>query len=277
MQIRRRIRDLVSFSFLNLAEGGYPSLVNNTNAMDIILCRNVLIYFTAEHAARVVENLHAALVDNGWLLVAPSETSQVLFSRFAIVNFPDAIFYRKSAVLLPRFTYVESVPVAVEFFPVLPEPPPLPETSRNEDRNSPDVVKIADSPIVVAQNLANRGELAEALTWCDRAISADVLNPTHRFLRAMVVQELGMLDEAKKSLEQALYLDQDFVMAHVALGNLAKKLGRHALWLRHFRSAKSLIEGLEPDVLLPESGGLTAGRLTEVIRLTLEEAAQNHD
>ena len=55
----------------------------------------------------------------------------------------------------------------------------------------------------------------------------DVLNPTHRFLRAIVAQELGRLDEAKRSLEQALYLDQDFVMAHFALGNLTKRIGRH--------------------------------------------------
>ena len=59
-------------------------------------------------------------------------------------------------------------------------------------------------------------------------------------------------------------------MAHFALGNLAKKLGRHALSRRHFRSALSLLERLEPDVPLPESAGLTAGRLTEIIRSTLD-------
>jgi chemotaxis protein methyltransferase CheR len=122
----------------------------------------------------------------------------------------------------------------------------------------------------VARALANQGELAEALSWCDRAITADALNPSHRFLCAMVAQELGRLDEAMKSLEQALYLDQDFVMAHFARGNLAARLGRHALSRRHFRSALSLLERLEPDVPLPESAGLTAGRLTEIIRSTLD-------
>jgi len=271
MQITRRIRDMVSFSFLNLAEDSYPSLMNNTNAMDIVLCRNVLIYFTTEHASRLVENLYAALVDNGWLLVAPSETSRVLFPQFTVVNFPDAIFYRKSAVALPRFSYVERMPIAVKVSPALPEPLFSPDVNQSEDQNSFDIVEMANSPIVVAQSLANRGELTEALDWCDRAISTDVLNPTHRFLRAIVAQELGRLDEAKRLFEQALYLDQSFVMAYVALGNLAKKLGQHALWRRHFRSALSLIEGLEPDALLPESGGLTAGRLREVIQSTLRE------
>jgi chemotaxis protein methyltransferase CheR len=72
-----------------------------------------------------------------------------------------------------------------------------------------------------------------------------------------------------RSLEQALYLDQDFVMAHFARGNLAERLGRHSLSWRHFRCALSLLEGLEPEVPLSESAGLTAGRLTEIIRLSL--------
>jgi chemotaxis protein methyltransferase CheR len=122
----------------------------------------------------------------------------------------------------------------------------------------------------MAQILANRGELTEALAWCDRAISGDVLNPTHRFLRAMVAQELGRLDEAKRFLEQALYLDQDFVMAHFALGNLTKRIGRHVLSRRHFRSALRLLQRLEPDAPVPESAGLTAGWLIEIVRLTVE-------
>jgi len=270
MQIARRIRRMVTFSFLNLAEDAYPSLVNNTNAMDVVLCRNVLMYFTQEHAARVVGNLHGALVENGWLLVAPSETSQALFRQFTIVDFPDAMFYRKPAGSFPRLPSVESAPVGYSEPCVLQEELPSGVESRREEETAPPNAPETDSPIFVARALANQGELAEALSWCDRAIIADALNPSHRFLCAMVAQELGRLDEAMRSLEQALYLDQDFVMAHFARGNLAERLGRHALSRRHFRSALSLLERLEPDVPLPESAGLTAGRLTEIIRSTLD-------
>ncbi len=269
-QISRRIRHMVSFSLLNLAEDLYPSLLNNTNAMDVVLCRNVLMYFTAEHAARVVENLHAALVDNGWLLVAPSETSQILFSRFTIVNFPDAIFYRKSSLSLPSFANPDAAPSTVVEHSALPKPTPSPGVSRREERYFSAGPRDTDPPILMAQILANRGELTEALAWCDRAISGDVLNPTHRFLRAIVAQELGRLDEAKRSLEQALYLDQDFVMAHFALGNLTKRIGRHVLSRKHFRSALRLLQRLEPDAPVPESAGLTASRLTEIMQSTSE-------
>ena len=271
MQIAQRIRRMVTFSFLNLAEDVYPSLVNNTNAMDVVLCRNVLMYFTPEHAARVVENLHGSLVENGWLVVSPSETSQALFRRFTIVDFPNAMLYRKPAGSFPRLPNVESAPVGYPKPFVLQEELPSGEESRREEETAPPNAPETDSPIFTARALANQGELTEALSWCDRAIIADSLNPSHRFLCAMVAQELGRLDEAMRSLKQALYLDQDFVLAHVALGNLAKKLGRHAVSRRHFRCALSLMERLEPDVAVPESAGLTAGRLMEIIRLSLDE------
>ncbi|MGH2569072.1 MAG: CheR family methyltransferase, partial [Bacteroidota bacterium] len=89
------VRRMVTFGYLNLVEDSYPSLLTNTNAMDIIFCRNVLMYFTPEQAKKVVKKLHRCLMDGGWLVVSPSETSQLQFSEFNTVNFPDATFYRK--------------------------------------------------------------------------------------------------------------------------------------------------------------------------------------
>jgi chemotaxis protein methyltransferase CheR len=93
--IAPRIRKLVDFSHLNLAQDAYPSLATGTNAMDIIFCRNVLMYFTPPQARTVIGNLHHALVEGGWLAVSPSEASQALCPEFTAVNFPGAIFYRK--------------------------------------------------------------------------------------------------------------------------------------------------------------------------------------
>src|SRR5712691_1715329 len=95
--VRDRVKKMVTFSYLNLVEDSYPSLPTNTTAMDVILCRNVLMYFAPEVAGRVVNKLYRSLVDGGWLIVSPTETSQPLFSDFATVNFPGAVFYQKGA------------------------------------------------------------------------------------------------------------------------------------------------------------------------------------
>ena len=94
-EILPEIRKMVTFAYLNLAEDLYPSPLNSTSAMDIIFCRNVLMYFTPERACQVGQGLYNALVDGGWLVVGASELSQFTFPQFKSVHFPRAIVYRK--------------------------------------------------------------------------------------------------------------------------------------------------------------------------------------
>ena len=63
--------------------------------MDVIFCRNVLMYFDSERQKKVVNKLYRSLLQDGWLVVSPSEASHILFSQFKTVNFPGAILYRK--------------------------------------------------------------------------------------------------------------------------------------------------------------------------------------
>src|SRR3972149_4663144 len=106
-EIQPRIRRVGGFCSLNIAHGASPSLVNGTNAMDVIFCRNVLMYFAQERAKKVVDKLHRSLVDGGWLITSPSETSTVLFSAFTAVEFPGAFLYRKVAAAGPQTTAVK--------------------------------------------------------------------------------------------------------------------------------------------------------------------------
>ena len=94
-ELHSSIKSMVKFFYLNLADDNYPSLLTNTNAIDIIFCRNVLMYFKPETAQKVTGKFYNSLLDGGWLLVSQSETSSVLYSNFCTVNFPNAIFYKK--------------------------------------------------------------------------------------------------------------------------------------------------------------------------------------
>src|SRR6266436_6835574 len=90
------IKKLVTFAHLNLVDDFYPSLTTDTNAMDVIFCRNVLMYFAPFQISKVIGELHHALVEGGWLAVSPSEASYALFPQFVTVNFSGAILYQKS-------------------------------------------------------------------------------------------------------------------------------------------------------------------------------------
>ncbi len=92
-----RVRQMVSFSYLNLVDDAYPSLVNNTSAMDVILCRNVMMYFAPNRAKRVAGRFNRALLDGGWLVMSPSEGCSGSADLFTRASFDNAMLYQKGA------------------------------------------------------------------------------------------------------------------------------------------------------------------------------------
>ena len=320
-EILSRIKELVTFSYLNLVEDTYPSLLNNTNAMDIIFCRNVLMYFLPERARKAIRNLHRSLVDGGCLVVSPSESSHLLFSQFATVRSAGAILYRKA---------VPSPPPAGTFFckphekPARPSTPavglvpdhgatPVPVSANirlTSQKKAPKAPLEARNPKpetrprfdlyrealalyeegcygeaaektegLVSQNAsdakglsllariyANLGRLEKALEWCEKAIAAEKLNPVSYYLMATIFLELGRTKDAVLSLKRALYLDPNLILAHMALGNIARQRGKHKESVKHFENALLLLTTKRPEEILPESEGMNAGRLMEIVQ-----------
>jgi chemotaxis protein methyltransferase CheR len=319
--VRPEIKEMVTFAHLNLAEDVYPSLATDTNAMDLIMCRNVLMYFTPAQTRKVIGNLHYALLEGGCLSVSPSEASQAFFPQFVPLNFPGVILYQKSEAGVRSRSTVPSAPPgeAADFFapafeepqpwaPLAPPPRP-PELTPVRPQEQPAPVEPGLSPLAVAglhyaqgryaeaadtlvasragspagsaefsllaRALANEGRLNDALAWCDRWIAADKLNPAGHYLRAVVLLERGDREEARGSLQRAVYLHPDFVLAHFALGNLARSNGKPGEADKHFGNALLLLARHQADDPLPEADGLTVGRLTETITaLTALEATR---
>lgn len=94
-QLGDAIRRLVHFEFLNLAMDVYPSLVTGTQAMDLILCRNVLIYFNSDTIRAVAERLYRCLTDGGWLITAAGDPPLEDFAPFEVIMTDSGTVYRK--------------------------------------------------------------------------------------------------------------------------------------------------------------------------------------
>jgi chemotaxis protein methyltransferase CheR len=286
---------MVTFTFLNLAEDTYPALLNNTNAMDIILCRNVLMYFAPERAKKVLHNLYRALGDGGWLIVSPSEALHALCSPFETVNFPGVILYRKPRrETATRNMEAWEINRAASSSPEVADAPfsaaagqPQREASQVTPDQKADTLfeegcseeaveqlgaRLSQNPAdaqalaLMARVHANQGQLAVALGWCEKAVAVDRLNPAYHYLLATILQELGQAEAAMHALKRTLYLDQNFVLAHVALGTLTQQQERSKESHKHFANALALLSDYRQDEILPESEGITAGRLREIIR-----------
>ena len=122
----------------------------------------------------------------------------------------------------------------------------------------------------MARTYADQGRLGEALASCRDAVAAERTNPAAHFLHATICQELGRLEEAIAALGKVLYLDQDFILAHHALGGLYRRLGKQKQSGRHLAIALQLISVRSRDEIVPESGGMTCGRLIESVQAMRE-------
>lgn len=224
-----RIKEMVTFVHLNLAEETYPSFSSNTNAMDLIFCRNVLMYFAAERAQRVIHNFHRSLVDGGWLIVSPTETSVSLFSPFAPIHFDGAILYKKESKHSPALTAlfpkeitsasrdeeaeVSSSPTCPAFVFTLAPPPsvlspqpyvePIPQAA--EEPQTTD-----DRPILYQEALAlfEQGDYHEAARKLKSEPEPFTVTVESSALLARICANLGELTEAREWAEKAIAADK---------------------------------------------------------------------
>ncbi len=267
---------MVTVAPLNLAEDGYPAVVTNTSAMDLILCRNVLMYFTREAQRATVARLQTALVPGGWLVVSPAEASVDLFRPLVPVSVPGAILYRKEAAptapLPPPWqpeTVLADLPSpVVGAAPSDPAPPPSPVASPagEQAEGPPDTA----TDLQRARALADQGHLEEARELCEAVLARDRLDPEAYVLLAAIHQERGEIPTALEALRRAIYLTPNFAPAHFLLGTLLLRQGQRARGRRCLETAANLLSSAPPHEEVPGSDGLTAGRLLETARAYLE-------
>ena len=68
-----------------------------STGVDLIVCRNVLMYLAPERQRAIAQRLIASLAPGGWLATAPAEATAEWFLPLTPVNVPSAIFFHDSA------------------------------------------------------------------------------------------------------------------------------------------------------------------------------------
>ncbi|HEX2679371.1 MAG TPA: CheR family methyltransferase [Polyangiales bacterium] len=91
--VNPRLVDAIQWRKLNLMDG---SAVSAMGELDVVLCRNLLIYFRDDVVRRVVGQLADRLTDDGVLLVGVSESLMRFGTRLVCEEHQGAFFYRKA-------------------------------------------------------------------------------------------------------------------------------------------------------------------------------------
>lgn len=280
LEIDPVIREMVTFAFGNLVEPDL-SAAGARAAMDVVLCRNVLIYFDAANARKVVEGLRACLAPGGWLALGRCERAASQTEDLQLVRLRGEFWYRNAS---PAADATSRLPA-----PPPPPPPPPPalspaaqvhfahgdyaaaatELAHFLEKAPPGALDRRRAAALLAQACANLGRLDEAQRWCEEALASNSFDAPMHYLLASVLLERGHDAQAETCLRRAIVADDRFVLAHFALGNLARRRGAPRRAREHFERTLALLRFYEADENLPAADGLSAGRLLEIARQAL--------
>lgn len=98
LKVSDDIREMVTISHLNLFDTIRMMMLGK---MDLIFCRNVIIYFDHDARKKVVEAFHKSLYDGGFLLLGHSESLMNITTLFTLRHFKNDMIYQKPGRTLP--------------------------------------------------------------------------------------------------------------------------------------------------------------------------------
>ncbi|WP_052464274.1 CheR family methyltransferase [Geoalkalibacter subterraneus] len=89
------IRRMVEYSSLNLQRHNYPDEALGLAEIDLLMCRNVLIYFNRDTCRSVLEGFYRTLRPGGYLFLGHAESLTSLSPRFERVSGEGGFYYRR--------------------------------------------------------------------------------------------------------------------------------------------------------------------------------------
>jgi chemotaxis protein methyltransferase CheR len=275
--VRPQIRAMVEFRRHNLVREQAPSA-----GFDLVVCRNVLIYFNPPTAALVVEKLALSLVPGGILVLGPVEAPLAAGQSLERIELDGVTVFRtpggpplpiplrrRSDDVARRGERVRATDRAAEprrqvarKQTAAPRPPPAVAPPPPPPAPAP---ALADpSSLQAARDAASRGDLpaAEALA---RSAATRELCPEAWLLVSMAADARGDLAAAVDAVRRALYLDPGLALGHAALVPLYARLGLPDEAARARRNALEALAGLDDAAPLRGVEAVTAGALRSAL------------
>ncbi len=244
-EIVSEIRNMVRFDRFNLARDPFPDLVTDTSEMDVIFCRNVLMYFSPKRQEEVVERFSRCLSDDGWLVVSPAEASLVDLAKFEQVCIPGVVLFKKRnrqvadarhrpieqlepaslPALFDRSEWIE-VPREIVLSDISGDTHAAPTELNPESANGTGVE--VDS-FKHGLELFRQGKYSEAVFWLQQALEQARLEnedcATAMSTLAKAHANVGMLEQALEWCERACEADKLNPELHFLQATVLEEMG----------------------------------------------------
>ena len=227
-EVSPTLRELVRFEGQNLAAPVFAKVL--PGSIDVILCRNVIIYFDLPTIRGLMDRFFVALRPGGLLLLGYSESLFKVYDKFQMVEIEGSFIYRR-----PKpGERATDIPGLLGSALKKAEPPP--KAHGHSKAAKPHKRGHGEKPAPVRRAPAASARAA-------RAEPAVHQSPAERLEAAMARSERGEFDEALAEVKQLIEAEDTDLDAWLTLGNLNSLMG-HAAEARDAFTAALAIEPL---------------------------------
>ncbi|MEO5333651.1 MAG: hypothetical protein H7839_16685 [Magnetococcus sp. YQC-5] len=302
-RVRDEVRSLMKFTCLNLIEDAYPTSLGQTQAMDLILCRNVFIYFNAETITKIATKLAECLVPGGYLITGAADMLQNTIQGCTIHPHGRYVYYRRefpvvsknqAPLVTPYETWSPSqLRVVMPLEATFKTKKDLSghETSRfiQTDDLEQQIVRLMGSESwhqaleiiqmlphyrqksakllqYQAKILANMGRTDQTLALCQSSIALESTDKHVYLIQGLALLEARQMAEAEAAFRKAIFLDRTFLECHFQLGLLLLQTNRVAHGLKSLENALNLAEKSPSHWLIHNASNTTVARFAPVLR-----------
>jgi len=309
-ELSDEVKRLVRFTEHNLVKDAIN--IEYMKGVDVIFCRNVLIYFGLEATKRVIDKFHESLNDQGSLFIGPAESLWQISTKFKSVEFPHVFVYKKQLVDVPLYKTEKpfiNIPeldldsISTDEKEALISD--IEEIAAQKEKFSLEAIKaryqegielfnrkehgkalavfngVIDSDpnflkayFAKATILSNQGKYKEATAELKKIIKIDNLFIEAYYLMGVLSNKLEDFNRAIEEFKKVVYIDPEIVLAHFNQANIFYCQGKHAQAKREFRNTINILERKPKDEIITFSEGVTTEVLLAACKKNIETVRQ---
>lgn len=294
------IKNMVTFRRGNLLDGVFTAPAGEPPGADLILCRNVFIYYRRKIAAAIANKMAESLREGGYLITGHWELFSPPDGILTPRVFPGSLVYQRLAEFPVKAPRLSAPPV----LPAVHIPPradtvlrishpasPAADVPRerqdslgeaeglfknghyrraaalfeNELRKTPDDFRIL---CLTAHAYANLGDHGRAMECLRKAVNVNPLSAEPYYLLASIAEENGDAASAKENLGKVIYLEPASVAAYLDLAAIHESAGDVAKARKLRMAALDALRKL-PKGSIVEPHGTTADEFIHFVELLL--------
>lgn len=253
-EVKKTLFSMVKFQEGNLIKDNFPQPLFGIHNMDLIICRNVFIYFDALSISTVLDKFYHTLNSAGYLITGHAELHGQNLSNLQTKVFPESLVYQRAENLPLKnyLTSIPSLPISREITTpttsirqqanfLVPTPTnvnrpstlidqqkvtlakPKVETSSYQSKNP-----TLSASITTVETLFNRGEYTAAIQEAEQIIKQYPLHFDACYLLAQAWANLGNVEKATFYCEQATKIDALSIFPYYLLAHIAEEKGNNS-------------------------------------------------